>query len=113
MTLMGAAALCSLLNFAIFALMAVWYVAPWLATQQRAEALAPLLWVHAFRHVALQIFSAQQFGSRGFQRSARSDRDRRRHRHGLGSDLPRCAALSRALGTCPNLGTRRGNDIRS
>ena len=54
MTLMGAAALGSLLSFAIFALMAVWYVAPWLATQQRAEALTPLLWVHAFRHIALQ-----------------------------------------------------------
>jgi hypothetical protein len=62
MTLMGAAALGSLLSFAIFALMAVWYVAPWLATQQRAEALTPLLWVHAFRHIALQIFSAQKFG---------------------------------------------------
>jgi len=62
MTLMGAAALGSLLSFAIFALMAVWYVAPWLATQQRAEALIPLLWVHAFRHIALQIFSAQKFG---------------------------------------------------
>ena len=62
MTLMGAAALGSLLSFAIFALMAVWYVAPWLATHQRAEALTPLLWVHAFRHIALQIFSAQKFG---------------------------------------------------
>jgi hypothetical protein len=41
---------------------AVLYVAPWLGAQQRADALAPLLWVHAFRHVALQIFSAQQFG---------------------------------------------------
>jgi hypothetical protein len=37
-------------------------VAPWLGTQQCADALALLLWVHAFRHVALQIFSAQQFG---------------------------------------------------
>ena len=41
MTLMSAAALASLLSFAIFALMAVWYVAPWVATQQRAEALTP------------------------------------------------------------------------
>jgi hypothetical protein len=62
MTLMSAAALASLLNFAILALIAVWYVAPWLATQQRAEALIPLLWIHAFRHIALQIFSAQKFG---------------------------------------------------
>src|SRR5262249_38663777 len=62
MTLMGAAALGSLLSFAIFALMAVGYVGPRLATQQRAGGVTPLLWVHAFRHIALQIFSAQKFG---------------------------------------------------
>jgi hypothetical protein len=62
MTLMSAAALASLLSFALFVMAAVLYVAPWLGTQQRAGALASLLWVHAFRHVALQIFSAQQFG---------------------------------------------------
>ena len=62
MTLMSAAALATVLNFIIFAIMAVWYAAPWLTTQQRADALAPLLWIQAFRHVALQIFSAQQFG---------------------------------------------------
>jgi len=59
---MSAAALASVLSFAVFAVMAGWYVAPWLATRQRAEALVPLLWVHAFRHIALQIFSAQRFG---------------------------------------------------
>ncbi len=62
MSPMSAAALASVLSFVVFAIMAVWYVAPWLATRQRAEALIPLLWVHAFRHVALQIYSAQQFG---------------------------------------------------
>jgi hypothetical protein len=62
MSLMSAAALASVLSFVIFAIMAVWYVAPWLATWRRAEALALLLWVHAFRHIALQIFSAQRFG---------------------------------------------------
>jgi hypothetical protein len=41
-------------------MMAIWYVAPWLGTQQRGEALTLLLWVHAFRHVALEIFSAVQ-----------------------------------------------------
>jgi hypothetical protein len=25
-------------------------------------AITPLLWIHAFRHVALQLFSAQAFG---------------------------------------------------
>ena len=62
MTLTSAAGLASVLSFVIFALAAVWYVAPWLRTREPAEALVPQLWVHAFRHVALQIFSAQQFG---------------------------------------------------
>ena len=62
MTLMSAAALASLLSFVVFALFAVWYIAPWLAVRQRAEALIPLLWIHAFRHIALQIFAAQKFG---------------------------------------------------
>jgi hypothetical protein len=62
MTLMSAAALASLLSFVVFALFAVWYIAPWLAARQRAEALIPLLWIHAFRHIALQIFAAQKFG---------------------------------------------------
>ncbi len=62
MSLMSAAALASALSFVMFAIMAIVYVAPWLATRQRAEALTPLLWVHAFRHIALQIYSAQQFG---------------------------------------------------
>src|SRR5262249_47776832 len=62
MDLTSAAALASLLSFVVFALAAVWYVAPWLATLRRADALALLLWIHAFRHVALQIFSAQRFG---------------------------------------------------
>jgi hypothetical protein len=62
MLLTSAAAFATVLSFIVFAILAVWYVAPWLGMQQRAEALAPLLWIHAFRHVALQIFSAQQFG---------------------------------------------------
>ena len=62
MSPMSAAALASVLSFVVFAIMAVLHVAPWLAARQRAEALIPLLWVHAFRHVALQIYSAQQFG---------------------------------------------------
>ena len=62
MTLTSAAAIANVLNFVIFIMIAVWYVAPWLAERPRAKALAPLLWVQAFRHVALQIFSAQKFG---------------------------------------------------
>jgi hypothetical protein len=62
MTLTSIAGLANVLSFVVFALMAAWYVAPWLESRPRAEALTPLLWVHAFRHVALQIFSAQKFG---------------------------------------------------
>ena len=62
MNLTLAAGLATGLSFIVFSIMAAWYVAPWLATRSRAEALSPLLWIHAFRHVALQIFSAQKFG---------------------------------------------------
>src|SRR5215468_9867067 len=62
MSLMSAGPLASVLSLLIFVIMAALYVTPWLATRQRAEALTPLLWVHAFRYVALQIYSAQQFG---------------------------------------------------
>jgi hypothetical protein len=62
MDLMSAAALASLLSFVVFVLIARWHVVPWLRARERANALVPLIWVHAFRHVALQIFSAQKFG---------------------------------------------------
>src|SRR3981081_4066382 len=35
---------------------------PWLNGLARAEALMALLWVHVFRYVALQVFSAQHDG---------------------------------------------------
>jgi hypothetical protein len=41
---------------------AVSYVAPWLKTRPWPQALTPLLAVHLFRHVALQLVSAQRFG---------------------------------------------------
>ena len=62
MSLTLAAALATALNFGIFTLIAVWYVAPWLQTQPRATALSALIWVQVFRDIALQIFSAQKFG---------------------------------------------------
>src|SRR5262249_13745359 len=34
----------------------------WVGGRREAEALGAVLWVQAFRHVALQIFSAQKFG---------------------------------------------------
>ena len=57
-----AAGLASVLSFLAFGLAAAWYVVPWLRAQPRAEALVALLWIHAFRHIALQIFSAQKSG---------------------------------------------------
>jgi hypothetical protein len=50
------------LSFAVMVAAAAWYVAPWLKVTDWATGIAALLWVHAFRYVALQIFSAQQFG---------------------------------------------------
>src|SRR5215813_4225494 len=58
----AAAGLASTLSFIVLLLMATWYVIPWLKSRSRAEALTALLWVQAFRYIALQIFSAQKFG---------------------------------------------------
>jgi hypothetical protein len=49
-------------SFAIFGLATAWYAVPWLRDRQFDQAVVPLLWIHAFRYVALQLFSAQQFG---------------------------------------------------
>jgi hypothetical protein len=46
----------------VYALVAKWYVAPWLGTLKRADAIIALLWVHVFRYVALMTFSAQRDG---------------------------------------------------
>jgi hypothetical protein len=48
----------------VYAVIARWYVVPWLRRRQRADALIALLWVHVFRYVALQVFSAQRDGFR-------------------------------------------------
>jgi hypothetical protein len=60
--LMQAQASAQIISLIVFALFSKWYVAPWLAKQTRADALIALLWVHVFRYVALQVFSAQQVG---------------------------------------------------
>ena len=49
-------------SFAIFGLATAWYAVPWLRLRPFEQALVPLLWIHAFRYVALQLISAQQFG---------------------------------------------------
>jgi hypothetical protein len=46
----------------VYALIAKWYVAPWLGGFKRADAIIALLWVHVFRYVALMTFSAQRDG---------------------------------------------------
>jgi hypothetical protein len=63
MTELTAAALVAmLLSFVVFATAAAWYAVPWMRAVGLAAAITPLLWIHAFRHVALQLFSAQAFG---------------------------------------------------
>jgi hypothetical protein len=61
-TLTTAAALAMCASFLAGGAAAVWYVAPWLTTRPWPRALTPLLVVHLFRHVALQLVSAQRFG---------------------------------------------------
>ncbi len=62
MTQTSAGILAMMLSFVAFIAAAAWHVAPWLLRQSRADALIALLWVHAFRHVAAQIISAQKAG---------------------------------------------------
>ena len=64
MSLTAAGLIATAISFLAFILLAIWYVAPWMRRQPLAIALSVPLWVHAFRFVALQIFSAQHFGFR-------------------------------------------------
>ena len=50
------------LSFIFAVLAAKWYAIPWLRQHGRATALTALLWIHALRYVALQIYSAQAAG---------------------------------------------------
>lgn len=49
-------------SFVACAFAAVSYIVPWLKTRPWPQAITPLLAVHLFRHVALQLVSAQRFG---------------------------------------------------
>lgn len=51
-----------LMSLIVLVSIARWYIAPWLNSNVRADALTALLWVHVFRYVALQVFSAQHNG---------------------------------------------------
>jgi hypothetical protein len=50
------------ISYVLFISVAVQLVGPWMNRQSLTVALSVPLWVHAFRHIALQIFSAQHFG---------------------------------------------------
>jgi hypothetical protein len=50
------------ISFALLITTIVLVVGPWMNRKPLAVALGTLLWIHAFRYVALQIFSAQRFG---------------------------------------------------
>lgn len=62
MTLTYAALAATGFSFVVYIMAAVWYIGPWLRTRSLLDALSALVWVHAFRYIALEIFSAQKFG---------------------------------------------------
>ena len=62
MNLVAAGLIATAISFVLLITAAVWYAVPWMRRQPLEVALTAPLWVHAFRYVALQIFSAQQFG---------------------------------------------------
>jgi hypothetical protein len=63
MTDLTAAALVAMvLSFIVFGTAAAWYAVPRMRTVAVGAAITPLLWIHGFRYVALQLFSAQEFG---------------------------------------------------
>jgi hypothetical protein len=52
-----------LLSLFVFGSIAQWYVAPWLNSRSRADALIALLWIHVFRYIALMMAkSARDYG---------------------------------------------------
>lgn len=62
MSLAAASLIAQLISFALLITATVLFVGPWMNGKPLAVALAVPLWIHAFRYVALQIFSAQHFG---------------------------------------------------
>jgi type III secretory pathway component EscS len=51
-----------LFSFAIAITIGLWYLAPAARSRPLGSALILLLWFHAFRHIAMQIFSAADVG---------------------------------------------------
>jgi len=72
MALATANLLASLFTLVVAIAVAAWYLAPALRRRPLADALTLLLWFHAFRYIALQIFSAAEVG--GLQASTSAQR---------------------------------------
>jgi hypothetical protein len=62
MNLTAAAIIAQTITFAALVTAAIWYAAPWMKRHSLATALTAPLWIHAFRQIAMQIFSAREFG---------------------------------------------------
>ena len=60
MDLANANLIAMLLSFVIAITIGLWYLAPAVRSRPLGAALTMLLWFHAFRHIALQIFSAAE-----------------------------------------------------
>ncbi len=52
------------LSLIVYALIAKWYVWPRISQWPTRDALVPLLWVHAFRHIAWTLATVSQVDSR-------------------------------------------------
>lgn len=50
------------ISLAVYSLIAIWYVAPWLKKLDKRQALTALLWVHVFRYLALYLLVAKREG---------------------------------------------------
>jgi hypothetical protein len=62
MNLTAAAIIAQIITFAALVTAAIWYAAPWMKRHPLTTALTAPLWIHAFRQIAMQIFSARNFG---------------------------------------------------
>jgi hypothetical protein len=60
--LTAAALVAQVVSFAAFITAAVWYAVPWMRRRPLELAVPALLWVHVFRAIAMQVFSARNAG---------------------------------------------------
>ena len=62
MSVSSAALVAMTASWVTYLTITVWYVIPAIRRIPPEAALVPLLWLHVFRYIALQLFSAQAFG---------------------------------------------------